>query len=326
MEFLITTKGSAEVVLFQELPDNLKSYSIAGANCIYAQGEFGNMIFQNIEGKGFKIWHSNYLMVSDTSFTGRAEYAVLELHFSFFKHTEYFLEGIGKTSLSEGQFNITYTPFINNKSSLFGGKNYHTFDIHFEIPFLQKFALGSTELSIFLDSIDKGNPGNITPEPHFATPEMKGIINRILNSPYHGALGEFFIQSQVILLLLDVLAKIAKDKINKGTIKLSASDKESIYAAKDYLILHMDNPPSIIQLARTVGINDYKLKKGFKQVFNTTTFNYLEIYRLNKALIMVKETTMPIAEIGYTLGFAYPTYFTAVFKKKFGFPPSHFRK
>ncbi|MDZ7960171.1 MAG: hypothetical protein RMY34_20195 [Aulosira sp. DedQUE10] len=42
------------------------------------------------------------------------------------------------------------------------------------------------------------------------------------------------------------------------------------------LVYNLEFTPSLITLARIVGLNDYKLKQGFQQVFNTTVFGYLQ--------------------------------------------------
>ncbi len=51
-----------------------------------------------------------------------------------------------------------------------------------------------------------------------------------------------------------------------NTLK-TAHDEECIRYARDYLMDHLDTPPSLSQLAKIVGINEYKLKRGFKEVF-----------------------------------------------------------
>ena len=56
-----------------------------------------------------------------------------------------------------------------------------------------------------------------------------------------------------------------------------------IHQAKDILIRQIDNPPSLLSLARQVGINDFKLKQGFRQVFGTTVFGYLHSHRMERA-------------------------------------------
>lgn len=48
-------------------------------------------------------------------------------------------------------------------------------------------------------------------------------------------------------------------------------------------------PPSLSELSRIVGINEFKLKKKFKEVFNMTVFGYLADYRLGIARSLLED-------------------------------------
>lgn len=53
-------------------------------------------------------------------------------------------------------------------------------------------------------------------------------------------------------------------------------DKQRIFFARDCLLKNIDAPPTLSQLARAAGLNEFKLKKGFKEIFNQTVFEYLK--------------------------------------------------
>jgi len=147
-----------------------------------AFGRFGKILFQKIEGEGFTIRASNYFIEKDTCFFVHADKPLPELHFVFNNGVKCFLEGIGESLLTDGQFNLTYTPILQSQVTLYGRNQYCTFDIHFDYSFLQKFSGGSPELSIFLGNIQKGDAGTITPQPHFATAGMMAVISTILKT------------------------------------------------------------------------------------------------------------------------------------------------
>lgn len=102
-------------------------------------------------------------------------------------------------------------------------------------------------------------------------------------------------------------------------------DKERLVYARDYLIQHMEVPPSLTQLARVAGINEYKLKRGFKEMFGTTVFSYLAESRLELAKIDLLEAQKSVTEIAFELGYSSVQHFSAAFKKKFGVAPSQLR-
>jgi AraC-like DNA-binding protein len=88
----------------------------------------------------------------------------------------------------------------------------------------------------------------------------------------------------------------------------------------------MDMPPSLKELAKLSGLNEYKLKKSFKEVYNTTVFGYLSDHRLNEARKKLESSNKSIAEIAYDLGYSSPQHFAKAFKEKFGLTPKFVQK
>lgn len=87
---------------------------------------------------------------------------------------------------------------------------------------------------------------------------------------------------------------------------------------KDNLV----NPPSLGQLSKMIGINEFYLKKRFKENFGTTVFGYLAELRMEKASELLKEQGKSVAETSMMVGYKNPQHFSTAFKKKFGYKPS----
>ncbi|HZG18220.1 MAG TPA: AraC family transcriptional regulator, partial [Candidatus Bathyarchaeia archaeon] len=64
---------------------------------------------------------------------------------------------------------------------------------------------------------------------------------------------------------------------------LSKADMQKLHKAKQVLESSMTEPPSLLALAKMVGLNDFKLKTGFKACFGMTVFEYLRHIRLERA-------------------------------------------
>ncbi|WP_256441273.1 helix-turn-helix transcriptional regulator [Chitinophaga sp. HK235] len=71
--------------------------------------------------------------------------------------------------------------------------------------------------------------------------------------------------------------------------------------------------------------NDFKLKKGFKEMFGNTVFGYMNQVRMEKAKLLLLEGKNSIADISFTVGYKNPQHFTAAFKKHFGYLPSELK-
>ena len=154
------------------------------------------------------------------------------------------------------------------------------------------------------------------------TPQSQLILNNIYNNPFNNQLDELYSQSKILELIyleLKSLIDIEPNKNNK--LKLDAYDIEAIKKAKEILIQNMHNPPNIEELSRQVKINQFKLKNGFKKVFNDTPYNTLLQYKLEHAKELVIESELNIGEIAELVGYKSLSSFTKAFTKKHGLRP-----
>lgn len=76
-----------------------------------------------------------------------------------------------------------------------------------------------------------------------------------------------------------------------------------------------------MELAHKCGLNDFKLKSGFKQLYGNTVFGYLGNLRMEVALRLLKEQKS-VRLVAEEIGYKNPQHFTAAFKKKYGVLPS----
>jgi AraC-like DNA-binding protein len=152
------------------------------------------------------------------------------------------------------------------------------------------------------------------------TPAMYGIINEMQNTPYSGHLKGVYLEAKAIELFLLQIGQL--DQGNPGRpSKLSPRDLECLHWVRDYIDLHYDEPCPIIDLARKAGINQMKLKNGFKELFDTTVFGYLSDVRMQEAKRLLLDEKMYVGEVADRVGYKYPHHFTAAFRKRFGVLP-----
>ncbi|MBS1753556.1 MAG: helix-turn-helix transcriptional regulator [Ferruginibacter sp.] len=325
MEFKIIAPGGNEIEIVPELPVQLKKETLPFTETIIGKAEFGKMVFRNYKGDGFCIWYSNYLIKHDTEIKGRADMMVLELHIQFQNQFVIDWDQVGKNDLRPFQFNLTYTPFVNNWAKFMAGRDCHTFDIHFTKEYLQQLAPSFPLLSKFLDQVEKGQPGNLSEIDHFLSPDMIILVNQLLSCSFKKDVAKFYIEAKVMELLILAMDHISGNHI-LAPIKLSAYDIERLYEAKKILLSDFENKISLLQLARKVGINDFKLKKGFKHLFGSTVFDFQQSAKMEIAMRELKETNKPVEEIAYSIGYDFVSNFNVAFKKHFGFSPGYLRR
>lgn len=101
----------------------------------------------------------------------------------------------------------------------------------------------------------------------------------------------------------------------------SAEEIEIASKAKKIILLNYRQPPSIKALASLCGTNDFKLKKNFKKVYQTTIYAYVQKLRLERANLLLRENLMSVAQITNEIGYKHQGHFSAIFYKAYGVYP-----
>jgi AraC-like DNA-binding protein len=155
------------------------------------------------------------------------------------------------------------------------------------------------------------------------TPAIHVALAQVLNCPYQGATKRLYLESKALeLVALSLAQSEAGNRKTSPIPRLRPEDIERVHKARDVLLDNMDAPPSLLTLARRVGLNDFKLKVGFRQVFGTTAFGYLHEQRMEQARRLLEERRLNVTEVACAVGYANPSHFAGAFKRKFGVNPS----
>ena len=83
---------------------------------------------------------------------------------------------------------------------------------------------------------------------------------------------------------------------------------------------------SLEEIADHIGISSFHLSRTFKSEMGIKLSEYITGIRMDKALLLVKNTSMTISEIGEQVGYSNPTYFCRIFKKNTGKTIGQIRK
>ena len=109
-------------------------------------------------------------------------------------------------------------------------------------------------------------------------------------------------------------------------IYLSLQDTQSLQKAKRILLENIKNPPSLKELAYKSAINEFKLKKGFKQLFGNTVYGLLQEHRLCEAKKLLEANEINIGEAAALVGYKSISHFGKVFKEQFNISPVQIKK
>ncbi|MDF0707332.1 AraC family transcriptional regulator [Flagellimonas okinawensis] len=82
---------------------------------------------------------------------------------------------------------------------------------------------------------------------------------------------------------------------------------------------------SLEDISAETGLTQAKLQEGFKLLYNKTVTEYIRHARLELARDYISTTEMNISEVVYSIGFTSRSYFSKIFKEKYGISPSEFK-
>ncbi|HVU57471.1 MAG TPA: AraC family transcriptional regulator [Puia sp.] len=222
---------------------------------------------------------------------------------------------------SDNEQNIHYTPQFIGSSHYEEGSVHKFFEIRLNKSFFLSLAEDSSPMLMdFAEKVANDKAVEVSAGNLPISFAMHQCIHEIMHMQMAEGLKRLFLQSKCIeLLMLQAQAyEHAGDKVSR--VCKTRPDKERIYFARDYLVDHAACPPSLTELARVAGLNEFKLKKGFKEIFDTSVFGYLNDFRLNEAKTSLL-SGVSIKEVSGQLGYSSVQHFTRVFKEKFGVTP-----
>lgn len=324
MELKISAPGGNEYRLIQTA-SKYEGFFLPGHTALEMQAVFGNGLFRHYRGNGFDIWFSNYDIKHDTKLQGRFDVETFELHMQFENAFETKWDGIGTGIIKPYQYNLSYLPFLMNEANFKKDTCYHTFDIHFTVSFLERLAPYFPALDQLILTALKKQPCSVSKLDRFLTPEMITIVHQVLNCPFTNGSAALYIESKVLELLLNILDHLFGNH-TLSPVKLSPYEIEKLHEAKEIIVKDFENPLSIIQLSKKIGVNDFKLKKGFKYLFGSTLFDYVHRERMEKAKQLLLETDLPVEDIAMMTGYEFATSFKKAFKSYFNYTPAYLRK
>lgn len=180
-------------------------------------------------------------------------------------------------------------------------------------------ALGISDLPlVFADVLRDTQPFSHLAYP--MTPRMFDIVDDLASCDLVGPMRRLYFESKALELV--VLATEAATSQALGSATLTPAEVERLEHAKSLLHEGLASPPSLRSLARACGLNERKLKEGFKARFGTTVFGYVRAQRMSQAYEMLTSARRSVTEVAQMVGYANPSKFAAAFRREFGVAPS----
>lgn len=249
----------------------------------------------------------------------------------------HFKKGSPKENYLELKFCVTGNVYCNQTDAECGECHNHAFrncsnklntidvlSFKFSSLHLSQFGkLGKTENKITDDILNFSHPSSFSKILSICG-RSSMVIEALLNHTYNDSLENIYINAQTQMLLLYSLECMLGDKDVDGfqcKFLSNDTDREKIIRSREILLQHIGEPITIKELSRKVAINECYLKKGFKELFGTTIFDFYQSQRMEHARYLLYEKGLSVTDVSMMLGYSSISHFSTAFKKHTGLKP-----
>ena len=156
------------------------------------------------------------------------------------------------------------------------------------------------------------------------SPTMAVVLNQMINYNLHSSIKNLYLKGKAYELLSLYFNRNEDADIEQCPFLIDEQNVLKIRKAKDIIITHMTDPPSLQELANEVGLSLKKLKEGFKQIYGDSVYSFLFDYKMEYARKLLSTNEHNVNEVGHKIGYSTSSHFIAAFKKKYGTTPKKY--
>lgn len=306
----------------QGLPADYSGPKLMGASSLHRYSKSMRLVIQQYVGDGFSIRVTLAKFFKGLTLHGDLKYSGLYCSVALKGEMHKRIDSIGPVPLTKDKYSV----FHANPTTCSG-----TFEKNVE----------HTQVSFYysprlLKQIESFNP-NISLQEQFdftlikfgqtlwCPKQLKDSINQILHYDQNETLFQLYFELKVREILFILVNNSLETKTSSP--KISSSEHEKLLRAHRILdSCATGRPTTIRELSKQISLNPFKLKTGFKQLFDSGIFEFILDKKMQHARWLLLNTDKPVKEICRLVGYSRTTNFITAFRKKFGITPGALRR
>jgi len=153
------------------------------------------------------------------------------------------------------------------------------------------------------------------------------LMDQMNSKEYSGFLRSLFLEGKSFQMLVVQIAQYQDDEAEDRLPKiLRKSDIQKVDYVTKRIAGDLASNLTVENLAKEAGTNVNKLQEGFKYVYDLTVNKYIQNVKLEAAKDMLMNSEKNISEIVLAIGLNNRSYFSKIFKEKYGVNPKYFLK
>lgn len=159
----------------------------------------------------------------------------------------------------------------------------------------------------------------------FYTLEIAKLIEQFRTSELTDFMQSVFLEGKTYEVLTQYLQHFTDDLNEPSKPKiLRKITVNKIEEAVEIIKKELDVRISVNALAKRVCLNQNTLQTGFKQLFQTSVNEYIRDHKIERAKVLLENSDLNISEITYKIGISSRSYFSKLFKERYGLTPKQY--
>lgn len=228
--------------------------------------------------KGAAIGQRRHEILRDFDLQNEQEAPTLNLRFCLEGEMNARVPGVkGERHTREGRHNILFTPEPGTTHLLRRGSVHEVVEVYLTEEYSASLAARHAALlEAHVSPVLREEPFRLHEGGLAITPRMKSALRYVLQSEEQGPLRRMLIEAKVIELLALQLGQYEeRAALPRAATHFERREVDRMHEVRHLVLTRMNDPPSLPELARQVGTNEFTLKRDFKAVFGTTVYGLL---------------------------------------------------
>ncbi|MFS4416173.1 helix-turn-helix domain-containing protein [Maribacter sp. 2307ULW6-5] len=242
------------------------------------------------------------------------------------------LKGSGKFLFNDGGYALEVSE--ENSLLLYNTQQDLPLDLHLSprswmvsvVMTIRKFHSFFSEEASYIPFLNAENREKKYYAQEAVSPAIAVVLSQIMNHNLHPTIKKLYVKGKVYELISLYFNKTTDAEAEQCPFLADEDNVKRIRKAKELVIANMAEPPSLKELAKSVGLPLKRLKEGFKQIYGDSVFSFLFDYKMEYARRLLETGQYHVSEIALRIGYSTSSHFIAAFRKKYGTTPKKYMK
>ena len=305
-----------------DIPTELQGHLIPGSLAKATSNGFGKLLLQELPSASGPVHYHAYQINRKTVFRMQDEGPFFSACIALQNESRLEVDGLGTVLLREGQYNIFYSPVFDLTSAHEGGKEYVSIRMQYGLPVLEEWAPYFPSLRGFLEKVQAGKFALLSEDNSWLTREIQDIVYRLIHHSREKAFNPLYFDLLARTLLFHLLFQSEQQQPRSP---YSHHEINGIHTAREMICKNIRYHYKISEIAQKVGMNEFKLKNGFREAYGDGLYEFLVSERMLEARNLLTDPSRNIKEIATLTGYKNANSFIKVFKRRYNQTPGEFR-